>query len=70
MQAVLVMSNNTISDLTFVHDPEITAHMPQSFQLMIQIQQEAEAEFSAIVKDIRAGKITLHEVKKARGMIS
>lgn len=42
--------------------------MPQSFQLMIKIQQEAETEFKAIVSDIEAGKTTLAEVKRARGL--
>ena len=62
------MSNNTNSNLILAHDPEIMAHMPESFQLMIQIQQEAEAEFNAIVAEIKAGKTTLAEIKRMRGL--
>ncbi|MCK5504986.1 MAG: hypothetical protein KAJ10_07470 [Thermodesulfovibrionia bacterium] len=62
------MSNFDSNNLTLAHDPEITAHMPESFQLMIKIQQEAEKEFNLIVKDIEAGKTTLEAVKVARGL--
>ena len=62
------MSNFDSNNLTLAHDPEITAHMPESFQLMIKIQQEAEKEFNLIVKDIEAGKTTLEAVKAARGL--
>ena len=48
----------------------MTAHMPESFQLMIKIQQEAEQEFNAIVADIKAGRTTLEDVKRSRGLIA
>ena len=62
------MSNLFSDNLILSHDSEMLAHMPQSFQIMIQIQQEAEAEFKAIVSDIEAGKTTLAEVKRTRGL--
>ncbi|MCK4252680.1 hypothetical protein KAX97_14630 [candidate division WOR-3 bacterium] len=62
------MSKGCSDSLTLPHEPDLIAHMPQSFQLMIKIQQEAEAEFKAIVSDIEAGKTTLAEVKRARGL--
>lgn len=65
---MLVLSNSTNSYLPLTHDPELTAHMPESFQLMIKIQQEAEAEYNAIVADIKAGRTTLEAVRVARGM--
>lgn len=64
------MSNFDSNNLTLAPDPDIAAHMSQSFQLMIKIQQEAEAEFNTIVADIEAGKITLETVKRSRGLIS
>lgn len=33
-----------------------------------KIHQEAEAEFKAIVSDIEAGKTTLEDVKRSRGI--
>lgn len=64
------MSNFDSPNLTLAHDQTITAHMPESFQLMIKIQQEAEREFDAIVADIKAGRTTLEDVKRSRGLIA
>lgn len=64
----LLMSKCCSDSLTLPYEPELIAHMPESFQMMIQIQQEAEAEFKAIVSDIESGKTTLEEVKRARGL--
>lgn len=61
------MSNFDYTNLTLSHDSDITAHMPQLFQLMIRIQQEAEQEFNNIVVDIELDKTTLEEVKRERG---
>ena len=59
-----------ISDnFTLTYEPELIAHMPESFQLMIKIQQEAKAEFNVIVADIKAGRTTLEAVKRARGLL-
>lgn len=62
------MSNSFSDNLTLSQNPEMIAHMPESFQMMIRIQQEAEAEFKAIVADIEAGRTTLEAVKVARGL--
>ena len=60
-----------ISDnFTLTYEPELIAHMPESFQLMIKIQQEAEKEFNLIIKNIEAGRTTLEAVKRERGLIS
>lgn len=64
------MSNFDSNKLNPSPDPEITAHLPGSFQLMIKIQQEAEQEFNAIVADIKAGMTTLEDVKRSRGLIA
>lgn len=64
------MSNLFSNNLNLARDPEITAHMPESFQLMMKIQQEAEQEFNAIVADIKAGRTTLEAVKTERGIIT
>lgn len=62
------MSNLFSTDLSFSQDPEMLAHMPESFQTMIRIQQAAEAEYESILKDIESGKITLEEVLHMRGI--
>lgn len=68
MMEDLQMSNSTFNNLSLPHDAEITSHLPESFQLMIRIQQDAEREFDAIVADIKAGKTTLEAVKRQRGL--
>ncbi len=50
-------------------DPEILSRMPKSFQLFYEIQQEAVAEVKQILEDVEAGKTTLEEEKRKRGII-
>ena len=49
---------------------EITAHLPSSFQMMIEIQEEAQEKVKQILADIKAGRTTLEAVKRSRGLIS
>lgn len=62
------MSSLFLNDLNISPDPEITAHMPESFQLMLKIQQKAKAEFNEILTNIEAEKYTLEDVMRARGI--
>ncbi len=43
--------------------------MPGSFQIMLDIEEQANEKFNAILKEIQAGKITLEEVKRNRGLL-
>lgn len=67
---VSAMASLLLSNLNASHDQEIAAPLPESFTLMMKIQQEAEAEFKVIVDEIKAGRTTLEAVKRERGLIS
>ena len=64
------MSNNHFEDIMSSQDMEITAHLPSSFQMMIEIQEEAQEKVKQILADIKAGRTTLEAVKRSRGLIS
>ena len=48
---------------------DLTSHLPQSLQTMLEIEQRAQAKFDRIMQDIKEGKYTLEDVKRKRGLI-
>lgn len=65
------MLNKTCSNKSLLNlDPETVQNLPKSFQLMIEIETQAQEKVNAILKDIQTGKTTLKEVKCARGIVS
>jgi Ca2+-binding EF-hand superfamily protein len=58
--------NKGLSDL----DAETVQHLPKSFQLMVEIEKQAQEKVNAILRDVAEGKITLEEVKRLRGIVS
>ncbi|MBP1908282.1 hypothetical protein [Methanolobus bombayensis] len=47
---------------------DIISQLPKSLQLMVEIEDRANAKLRLILKDIEEGKTTLEEVKKKRGI--
>jgi hypothetical protein len=60
------MNTFTSGDSNFSED--IISQLPKSFQLMMEIENRANAKLRLILKDIEEGKTTLEEVKKKRGI--
>lgn len=48
---------------------ELIQHLPRYLQLMLEIEEMAQAEFDGIMQDIREGKTSLENIKKERGII-
>lgn len=44
-------------------------HIPKTFELMLKIETLAQERLKRIIEDVQAGKITLEEVKRQRGLI-
>jgi hypothetical protein len=64
------MSNLNCFDKNLLNlDPETVAHLPRSFQLMIEIERRAQEKVDSIIQDIQSGKTTLEEVKRTRGLV-
>ncbi|KXS43913.1 MAG: hypothetical protein AWU59_840 [Methanolobus sp. T82-4] len=48
---------------------EFHNHIPRSFQMMLEIEEQADATFKQILEDIESGKTTLEQVMKERGLL-
>ena len=63
------MYDSTFSNINLSPpDSEVQQHMPRSLQLMIEIEGGAQAAVKEILADIEAGKRTLVDVKRERGI--
>nr|WP_321497738.1 hypothetical protein [uncultured Methanolobus sp.] len=60
------MNNSTYNNINY--SDEITSHLPRSLQLMIFIEEKANDGVNAILNEIAAGKTTLEDVKRKRGI--
>lgn len=64
------MSNEAVEGLNLSSlDAETVQHLPKSFQLMVEIEKKAQERVNKILRDVREGKTTLEEIKRARGII-
>lgn len=60
--------NETDFDVFNSVDSELRSHMAPSLQLMLTIEERAQAAVKKIFADIASGKKTLEEVKRERGL--
>ena len=64
------MLNNNIGSFDSAQiNTESRKNMLKSFQMMLEIEERAQKKFTQILSDIQAGKTTLDEVKKQRGLL-
>ena len=64
------MYDTSFSNINLSSDSEVQQHMPRSLQMMISIEEQAQAAVNEMLKDIEAGKTTLEAVKCSRGLKS
>ena len=50
-------------------DEQIIEHMPQSFQLMLKIDELAQEKLNELLEPVRRGEITLEDLKRSRGLM-
>jgi hypothetical protein len=60
----LIGSEDSVSIRT-----ESSDHILKTLELMLKIEELAQARLNEILVDVRAGKTTLDEVKRQRGLI-
>ena len=63
------MYDTTFSNIKLSPDSEVQQHMPRSLQLMVEIEDRAQAAVEEILTEIEAGKTTLATVKAKRGLV-
>ena len=64
------MYDTSFSNINLSSDSEVQQHMPRSLQIMISIEEQAQAAVNEMLRDIEAGKTTLEAVKRSRGLKS
>ncbi|WP_048179936.1 hypothetical protein [Methanosarcina sp. MTP4] len=50
-------------------DPEIMERMPKTFRLYFEIERRAQEKYQQILADVAAGKTTLEEERRKRGIL-